>query len=157
MFEQSNNLPAVPPTNVTNVREKRPSPILFSSGAYSIHIKKPTIFVQPSTSTMSPERPRPSPSPSPKKDFCVLIIALLIAVVSFVLLVSIRIALVAVRRYCGAKVVQAQNASLLHRLSKVFVTGLYLFGHIMHYVHFILGKFVTNHFKKFKLITNHLI
>ncbi|XP_021769752.1 protein MALE DISCOVERER 2-like [Chenopodium quinoa] len=119
LVEQSSNNLVVVRTKVVKDQQKN-SPIVLSTGAYPVHLQKPTILAQSSssttfTSTTSHEHSKPN------KFF--LTTTFIILVVSVVATLSFCFALIAIKRYCSAKVVQAQNASLLHRLSKVFVTG----------------------------------
>lgn len=114
MFVESSNLAAVPP-KAANFSQKG-SPSVLSSGAYPVHLKKPSVPIETATSPPAASNDHPIAN-----DFLGKFIIVVVASIAAVTLLCF--ALIALRRYSGAKVARAQDAALLHRLSKVFVTG----------------------------------
>ncbi|CAO2836242.1 unnamed protein product [Amaranthus hypochondriacus] len=114
LFVESSNLAAVPP-KAANFSQKG-SPSVLSSGAYPVHLKKPSVPIETATSPPAASNDHPIAN-----DFLGKFIIVVVASIAAVTLLCF--ALIALRRYSGAKVARAQDAALLHRLSKVFVTG----------------------------------
>ncbi|KAL9236470.1 hypothetical protein vseg_011138 [Gypsophila vaccaria] len=115
LFIDSSNLAAAP-VNSANILQQG-TPAVLRSGAFPAVPKKDIPPIQPTTPEVSQHELQKRQDPgSPAK--ALLVGALL---VSFV--VSLCFVLVGFRRYRGVKAVRAQNAALLHRISKVFVSG----------------------------------
>ncbi|KAH9625731.1 hypothetical protein KSS87_007927 [Heliosperma pusillum] len=115
LFKESSNLAAAPANSPMVSQQGAPS--VLRSGAFPAVLKNKIAPVQHATSEVSQNEFRKRQEPSPPAK-------ILIAGALFVsLIASLCFAFVGLRRYRGVKAVNAQNAALLHRLSKVFVTG----------------------------------
>ncbi|KAK9674196.1 hypothetical protein RND81_12G217600 [Saponaria officinalis] len=115
LFKDSSNLAAAP-VNIPNVVQQG-TPAVLRSGAFPAVPKKYITPIQPTTPEISQQELQKSRDrPTPAK--LLIVAALLVSLV-----VSLCFVLVGLRRYRGVKAVRAQNAALLHRISKVFVTG----------------------------------
>ncbi|XP_048497946.1 protein MALE DISCOVERER 2-like [Beta vulgaris subsp. vulgaris] len=104
---------AAAPAKSTKVSQQS-SPNVLKSGSYPVLLKTLNKPAQPSSSSTSHEHPKAD-------GFRVKVIMFVVVTIAAVFILCF--ALIAIRRYRGTKVTRAQNAALLQRLSKVFVTG----------------------------------
>ncbi|XP_074319288.1 protein MALE DISCOVERER 1-like isoform X2 [Silene latifolia] len=117
LLKESSNLAAAPVSSAKVSQQGTPA--VLRSGAFPAvlkqHIEPPQRTIPEVTQHELKKNPTPNNPPAKFFIFGALLVSSLVA--------SLCVAFIGLRRYRGVKAVNAQNSALLHRLSKVFVTG----------------------------------
>ncbi|KAK9688778.1 hypothetical protein RND81_09G010400 [Saponaria officinalis] len=117
LSKESSNLAAAPVTSMK--ASQQGAPVFLRSGAFPAVLKQPVAPLVHTTPEVSVSQHEQQETQDPRTPIKYIISgAVLVSVVA-----SLIFALIGFKRHRGVKAVNAQNAALLHRLSKVFVTG----------------------------------